>query len=778
MVKKAAELVIRYRVAFLLLSMIIVCSSAVGIMHLKFNGDVSVLLDKNSDQYEEFLEIKKDFGDDSSIFAIYSTPREDIFNEKDIRLIHDLTEKFREIPNVIDVISISNISRFSVSDDGIDAKPLFLSASNSSELERVEAKKYFGEVSLMSDHLISEDGKTTIILVAFQPLSKNDISETKNLVDQSLVATPLAKEIRESFLRQNPDVIFHLTGMIIEVATFINAPQEQLFTLAPLALVCSLIIIWIIFRSLPVIILMGCLIISVFMFTVGLIGWQGIELNIFSSLAPVVVIIITLADSVHLLVNCIEKKRGLPYAEEASLEAMIYSIEINFIPMLLTSVTTAIGFLSLHFTGTEAFIDFATVTAIGVIFAFVFTITILPALVLVVDIPDASPEKLFIGMMNKLSVLVLRYPIQILLLFSLIIGFSITSIGKLSFNDNYIKYFDEDSEFRRAVEFASKNLKGAYFLEFSFDSGEPSGITKPEFLAKVMDFTAWLNEQPDVVSVVSFADVISEIHRNFERSVGEDIEIDQDLNEEYLSLLEFSDALGVLYEQLYNKDQSKLRVLVNISVIENDELFALTQRSNEWIRENFPGQDTIGTSVPLLAAMQGHTVIKGMLSGSIYIYIMITVCMIIGLKSFSWGAISIIPNLFPALVLFGFWALFIGEVNQTAAIIFAMTLGLIVDDTIHFMSKYIKLKRSGVSAKDAIPIIFNIAGVAITTTTFIIMAGFSVLTFSNLGIAKTTGYMVAIIAFIALIIDLIMLPAILVLFDRISFLKIGDQVGK
>ena len=159
--------------------------------------------------------------------------------------------------------------------------------------------------------------------------------------------------------------------------------------------------------------------------------------------------------------------------------------------------------------------------------------------------------------------------------------------------------------------------------------------------------------------------------------------------------------------------------------------------------------------------------IQGMLWGTLYAVLIISGIILIALKDVRLGLLSLVPNLLPAALAFGVWGLFVGQVNMAVAVVTGMALGVIVDDSVHFLTKYqLARKNEKLSAERAVVSAFSGVGTALLVTTIILVAGFAILAQSSFGLNSAMASLTAIALFMALVADLTILPALLILLDR------------
>ncbi|MGH8458984.1 MAG: MMPL family transporter, partial [Nevskiales bacterium] len=200
----------------------------------------------------------------------------------------------------------------------------------------------------------------------------------------------------------------------------------------------------------------------------------------------------------------------------------------------------------------------------------------------------------------------------------------------------------------------------------------------------------------------------------------------------------------------------------------------IERRAQEWLKANAPEIASQGSSVSIMFAHVGQNNIYSMINGAILAIVAISLTMILALRSLKFGLISLIPNALPAAMAFGLWGILVAEVNLAAAGVYSITLGIIVDDTIHFFAKYLNARRvQGKTPEDSIRYAYATVGSALFVTTAVLICGFSVLTISDFTLNVTVGTMSATIIGIALFFDMLFLPALLLYFDREPRLKEG-----
>ncbi|MEO1576869.1 MAG: MMPL family transporter, partial [Pseudomonadota bacterium] len=336
-------------------------------------------------------------------------------------------------------------------------------------------------------------------------------------------------------------------------------------------------------------------------------------------------------------------------------------------------------------------------------------------------------------------------------------------------DDQFITYGSPRVDFRSATEFTSERLTGIYQLHYSVSSGRDSGVSDPEFLAKVDHLADWLREQPEVLHVSTITDVFKRLNKNMHGGVDSEYHLPEqsDLAAQYLLFYELSLPFGLDLNDRITQDKAGTQLVATLNNISSNEVRALAARGNAWLAERYPdiASDAVGGS--LIFAEVSRRTIHNMLYGTLVGLVLISGLLIFALRDLRLGLISIAPNLLPAGMALGVWGFFVGEINMAVSVIVAMTLGIVVDDTVHFLSKYQRARREqGLDALEAVRYAFRTVAAALVTTSVVLSCGFAVLMLSTFRVNSVTATLIVVTLFFALIIDFLLLPALLIYLDR------------
>jgi len=341
----------------------------------------------------------------------------------------------------------------------------------------------------------------------------------------------------------------------------------------------------------------------------------------------------------------------------------------------------------------------------------------------------------------------------------------------IELNDEFVKYFDNRITFRQDTDFISDNLTGIYNAEFSLGSGEPGGINNPDYLETLQAFERWLKAQPEVIHVNAYSEIARRVNRSMHGDDPDYYRLPDNREEaaQYLLLYELSLPLGLDLNNQINVDKSETRLTATLQNTTTSQMLAFADRAENWLHENAPKHMfSHGISPTMMFAHTSKTQILSLMRGTLTALLLISLILIFALRSFRYWLMSLIPNVTPIFAGVGIWALFGGQINLGISIVFGMTLGIIVDDTIHFLSKYLRAIRDyGYSPEDAIRYAFTTVGRALMVTTIVLVAGFAILSQSSFGMNSGMAKVTSLVIVAALVIDFLLLPASLLITGKV-----------
>jgi len=732
--------------------------SAMGAGKLVFKNDYRIFFSEENPQLTAFESMQKVYSKSDNVAFIVVPKGGDVFTAKHLSALKTLTKASWQVPYSTRVDSVTNFQYTYAEEDDMIVEDLVMSTDNLTPEKLNKIKEIAIHEPLLVNKIISTTGHVSIVNVTVQLPGKNPIGETPE------VATSV-REIKAKFLADNPDVEVYLSGMIMMNTSFGESSLSDSATLIPLMFLVVIVTIGLLLRTVTGTLSTVLIIIMSIITTMGLAGWLGFYLSGPSSSAPTMIMTLAVADCIHILTSMFyEMRQGTDKKT-----AIAKSIHINLQPIFLTSVTTAIGFLSMNFSDSPPFRDLGNLVAIGVMLAFVFSITIFPALLTVLPVKVKKQSEIKKDVMAKLADFVIAKRRVLLPVTSFFIIASVLFIPNNELNDDFVKYFDNTVPYRAATDYMQENLSGMMAVEVSVKTGKPSGINNPQYLTAVSDFSDWLRDRPETDHVNTITDTLKRLNKNMH---GDDpswykLPDSQEMSAQYLLLYEMSLPYGLDLNNQLDVDKSSSRIVVTFKNMTSNELINIEQDMILWFKENAPQFEVDFASPSLMFSHIGQRNIVSMLIGTSIALVLISILLGFALKSWRFGLISLLPNLAPAGIGFGIWGLYSGQVGLGLSVVIGMTLGIVVDDTVHFLSKYLHARRDkGANAKEAVHYAFDNVGRALWVTTFVLVAGFTVLAQSSFKMNADMGFLTALTIFVALVVDFLFLPPLLMLLDK------------
>lgn len=742
---------------FAMLAILLVMSLAYGTKYISFATDYEVWFSEDNPQLKDFLRLQKIYNKSDNVIFLIAPKNGKIFNRKVLSDIEWLTKQAWQLPYSTRVDSITNFQYSSAAADTIKVRNLITNAKQLSEQEIESIKQIALSEPLLKNRLVSANAAVSAINVT--------INLPKNQAQGSPTVTLAARKLVHQLKQLNPELDVYLTGLVVMDNAFMEASQQdmQTLTLLMFALVLTGLIFFLrsLFATISILILSLLTMIS----TMGISGWLGFKLTPVSASAPTIIMTIVVASVVHILVSLLHE-----LAQQTPKQQALYnSLQRNLGPIFLASITTIIGFLSMLFSDIPPFHHLAYMVSGGVLVAFILYILLLPALLTIMPIKAKNNLEKTSHFSARLSQFIITKHKQILnysILFSILLLMFIP-VNKV--NERIWEYFDNTVKFRTDTDYAAQHLTGPYYLEYSLRHPESGGVSQPDFLNKIAKFKTWLEQQDQVIHVNSITDVLKRLNKNMHSDDNNWYKLAQEksLNAQYLLSYEMSLPYGLDLNDQLNLNKSATRLIVSLKNLSNNEMIQFHNHATSWLQQN-AATISVTTSSPMyMFSHLSKRTVSQMSVGIATALILVSLILTLSLRSLRLGIISLVPNLLPPAIALGIWGIFVAEVSFALAVGAAMTIGIIVDDTVHFLSKYQRARQQEkLSAEEAIRYAYTHVGQALLITTVVLVAGFSVLMLSSFKLNFDLGAITAITISLALILDFLLLPALLIRFDR------------
>lgn len=767
-----ATWVVNNRLKVIALSILLIIVPGTGLSKLYFDASYRVYFGEDNPQLADLEAIEAIYTENHNVLIVVAPKNGDVFTASTLQAIEELTDAAWQVPYSRRVDSITNFQYTYAEEDDLIVQDMAKNASTYTPAQLLAVKKaVLGEPALLR-RLISESGHVTGVNITLS-MPEDELTTATPAIAKD--ARKIAKELEQRY----PDLKTYISGVVMLDNSFSESAINDFTHLVPISFVLMMGLISILVGGIAGTLVTMIIIIASVIAAMGTIGYIGFPLTAMSTSGPIIILTVAVANCVHVLVSFVY---GLSKGESKT-EAMEESLRINLQPVSLASATTAIGFTSMNFSDVPPFAHLGNIVCLGVLFSFVLTVTFMPAVMTLLP-SRRKPAKTATnsgGAMPRLADFVIRKR-GFLLWTNLIVSAAIiANIPRNEINDVFVHYFGESIPFRVSTDFMVENLTGVYVNDYSLDSGEEGGISNPDFLQDVEKLSKWLEAQPGTVHVDRFTTVMKRLNKNMH---GDDqahytLPDDRDLAAQYLLLYEMSLPFGLDINNQINIDKSSTKLAHTIGLISSKETLALDQHIRDWVKENAPTIKGVTSGSPtLMFSNIGQRNSRSMLLGTSVALAAISIILILALRSFKIGIISLIPNLIPAAVGFGLWGIFVGEVGMTLSVVTGMSFGIVVDNTVHFLSKYLRAKREkNLMPEDAVRYAFRTVGNALVITTSTLIIGFLALATSSFSLNADMGLLTAVVIAVALAAVFLLLPPLLLKIEEKDSAPSTDAPG-
>lgn len=758
-----ADFAIKRPMTLILGALTLVVLAASGARFVEFSNNYRVFFSPENPELVAFEEFQATYTkNDNVLFVIKPTDGDadgDVFQPELLAAIEALTEEAWQIPYAIRVDSITNFQHSWADGDDLTVEDLVRDGATMDGAALAEKRRIALEEPLLNGLLLAADAQATGVNVTLQ------------FPEESLAEVPEAataiRALAAKFEAENPGTRVALSGLVMLNNAFAEAGIQDMMTLVPIMYGVLLLTMVLVLRSLTGTIVTFMVIGMSTATAIGLAGYLGIQLTPISATAPTVILTLAIADSVHILVSLLAAMRDGKSKLEATREAM----RVNFLAVGVTSLTTIVGFLALNFSDAPPFRDLGNITAMGIASAWLYSVTFLPAMIRLLPVRVAKRRKASSSLIDRalgaVADLVTARHRAVLTVTLIVVAALIAFVPTLELDDQWVKYFDQRVTFRNDADYAMEHLTGLYQVEYSLGAGEAEGISDPAYLASLERFTGWLRTQPEVRHVYSYSDVIRRLNKNMhgDDQTYERVPENRQLAAQYLLLYELSLPLGLDLNDRISIDKSATRVTATMGELSTADVRRFLSKADVWLAaegDAFAQKDATGATVMFSHISERN--IESMLSGNAIAVALISLILMLSLRSLKLGVLSLVPNAVPIFVTFGLWAVLVGQVGMAAATVSATSLGLIVDSTVHFLTKFLRARRErGLSRAEAVRYAFDTVGRAIVFNGLILIFGFAVLAASTFKINSEMGLLTAIAIAVAIIVDFLLLPALLMI---------------
>lgn len=745
-----------HRIYVAIASFILVTVASAGITNLKVSTDNRVFYGNANKHFTEFLEFEANYTSNNNILFVLHGPTV-VIDRRYAEAIRWLTNEAWSIQNVIRVDSLSTHPVVTSSGDNIDVVPLldFYCPLKQNCIEQNPKHLKSPEIT---NRLVNDSLRSTGILATLN-LEIGTVGEIEHISNQ-------VTELSARFAERYPDFELVHTGGIPMMAAFANASEADLSLLLPIAFVTIFVLLYVFlggFNPALMLLTMGILAISV---TLGCAGWFGHVLNNATSIVPLIVFTLVITGSMHILLHFL-RLSSEQISEPDQRAAARAALEGNLSPMIVSAATSIIGLLSLSFVDSPPLRQLGQLSALGVFVGCSMSIVILPLALSKLTRPYTSLASSTIQqLLNRYARKFERKTTSVVVpLF--IFAASLVGLTQIEIDDNFVDYFDESTEFRIHTDRATELLAGPNHIEILVTNSGENGIFKPAYVNYLGDLSEYVRSLPVVSNASSFYDVLANVSVAFGSPItNPSISPTAEEYAQWYLVYELSLQQGQSNTDLVNNQQNQSRISILLKETSSKDIQKLEQDIYSWHATKDSNFDLVvtGENIPVahLSELNINSMVYG-LGGSIFLSALIVGLL---LKKLKLGVATLFAILVPVASGFGIWGLFTGTIGLASTAIVALTIGIVVDDSIHLAYRYIDGRvRLDMDSWHSAAYGIHRVGTAITTTSIVMIGGLSALLLSAFEVNSSFGACTCLIIGLALLFNLLVFPRALVWAD-------------
>ncbi|MFT6630342.1 MAG: putative RND superfamily exporter protein [Bacteriovoracaceae bacterium] len=728
-----------------------------GLLLIKVDFSYRIWFQEGSAALNQFDKFEKQFGNDEVLLAaVYH--EKGIFNKKSLEIIQGITEEMWKVEGVVDVDSVTNFHYAFAKGDEIIIEPLFEELSNKELLKRQVERAF--ENKIAPNYLFNKDGTMALIYAKQRPYFKEHPNE-KLIVDEG-------RSVISKFQQKYPGHKIILSGGITVADAYREVAEGDLKRLLGIMFLFIALLLGFFFRNIKGVIFPFMLIGGTVLVTMGSSGIFQISFNNIVALIPQTLMAIAIADAVHIIVNYVQFKREGFNNQLAARK----TLEKNFWPTFFTSLSTIFGFMSFITAVITPLVHFGLLAALGTVAAWLLSIFGLGALLSLGGRkrnPQSSEKRIIKQSKSKFVKSGVQFIIKsqsTLVMSALILMGGSTFIGLMNeVNSNPVEFFKDDVPAKITNDFILEQLGGFSGPQIVVDSGLENGGVDPDLLSKVQLLEKWLVSQPEVIKVTSIVDII----RVMNKALNEDKEHEYRIPDsrekisELLLLYQMSLSSGKSINERITIDRRFIRLTLFWSIQNSKQAGVEYEKIKKKAKELDLNITITGKSA--LFQSLNDKVVYSFLSSMSLAFLLVSCLIVYIFGSFKVGIISLIPNILPLAMGAAVMTILDIPLSIGTCLVFSVCLGIVVDDSIHFLLSYRRQILKGVSKELAIQEVMFTTGTSLFITTVILFFAFGLFAFAQFVPNMHFGIIASVIFVTALFADLVILPALLLKID-------------
>lgn len=727
---------LKYRVVFLGVLILTLLLSLLLISRLEFSSDFDEFLSVDDPDFTYYQEVGEYFesGDAQMIIGIKS--RENVFNQSFLQQLLDFEKQLMSLEGVKFANSIASLQNQVKGIIRVEEKP-FIHVN--------QPEKYQQDTTFLFQYpdvypkFVSPDRKSVCVFVTLEAKLPEYFNET----------------VRKVTSEAGFDNTYFF-GLSIAEDSYQQTLKTEITVLSVVAFVVVVLLIWFSFRSFSLVVIATIFLLIVNILTLAVAQLLGATMNVLTVAIPAIVGIVSMSDLIHVYTRFTEEKAALPFPVKIS-----RTYKDLRKSLLLTSITTAIGFMSMLFTDIVVFTHFGLITAIGIFFALALTWLLLPVLL---SFHKTPVRKRTFNMPMNIYRVVERYSAKVLMFTCLLMVLAVFYGMRVQMNTVLYDDLDAEDPLSRSLAFFEENFFGIRDLELYVTVADDHSVYEESVLREIEKLQDYLHSEYQVRDSYSVVTLLKRYNRTFysgkpEKFIfpGNPVQLERLLD--YIR----QQASELSVKSLVNQERNLTRIYVKTtdegSVVANAknrklQAFIDRQISGDLLKVRISGR-------PLLIDRSNEQITRYLFKSLLGALVIILIILLWVYKSFRLAVIAFIPNLLPMLLMLALMYWLDITLKKSTAVVFTIAFGIAVDDTIHFVSRFVSMQRDRKTTEEVLQATWRSTGKAILITSLVLIGGFGSFAFSSFQSTFLTGTLVSIALLGAVISDLIILPALI-----------------
>lgn len=748
--------------------------------YMRLDSSVDSLLPQNDPEKQYYNEVRQIFG--SEEIGVVGIVANDIYTARTLEKIQRLTAEIRKIPEVKNVFSLTNAQDIikSVAQEQTLLIPEIPTTAEAWE----ELPDKVANVPVYLKNLVSPDGRAAAINITFLDSISDDEFRRRGINERIQAIVD-----REA----GPEQLYY-TGLPYFKTHLAQSMRRDLSRFVPLTLLFIMGILFVSFRSLRGVLLPTLTVVMSLIWTLGLMVLAGSRLSLGSVALPPLLLVLGTAYSLHIVSEYYELARPGRQTREVVLEAL----RRTSTPLLITALTTILGFLSLLVNRIVSIREMGLYSSVGIAVAFLFSITLVPALLALLRLPARQQDTFspwLSAVLRRVTQADIRHRSLILLaslLIAILAGWQAFSI---QVDSNFQSFFREEDPISRATDAINRYLAGSTAFYVVIDGEEQDIIKKWDTLWRIKNLQLYIDSLPGVEKTVSFVDYCEMLDQGLQEIPGNDSHAVSPTEKNKTTFWEepaqLADVMQLVFLNANNissvvnhPNYSRTNILVRTTLSRASDVAATVAKIREFAHKTFPPELSVHpTGTLILHTRTTGDIVTGQIQSLSLTAGVIFIIMSVMFLSTRMGVIAMIPNLFPLLVFFGLMGVTGAVLSLSTNIIASIALGITIDNEIHLMTRLSSEVRATPDQEQALLRTLSTVGKPAVYASVLLILGFLTLCFSSLVPLQEFGFLSAATMLVALLADVILAPALLAttriitLWDLL-YLKLGKDPHK